>query len=41
LALNREEWRKILKKARAHTGMCQVSDDDDDDLSNAKQVFYH
>jgi hypothetical protein len=21
LALNREEWRKLLKKARAHTGL--------------------
>jgi hypothetical protein len=21
LALNREEWRKFLKKARAHTGL--------------------
>jgi hypothetical protein len=28
LALNREEWRKVLKKARAHTG-CLASDDDD------------
>jgi hypothetical protein len=26
--MNNEEWKKLLRKARAHTG-CRASDDDD------------
>jgi hypothetical protein len=26
--MNKEEWKKLLKKARAHTG-CRANDDDD------------
>jgi hypothetical protein len=36
VALNREEWRIILRKARAHKG-CSANDDDDDDM---KYIIY-
>ena len=31
VALNRDEWAKFLKKARAHQGFRANDDDDDDD----------
>jgi hypothetical protein len=36
VAINGEEWRAILRKARAHKGVAPNDDDDDDDDDNSR-----
>jgi len=37
VALDRDEWAKLLKKARAHRG-CRADDDDDIELKHVTQL---
>jgi hypothetical protein len=40
LALNVEEWKKLLKKARVHAGL-SGTDDDDDDTQHKYASYVH
>ena len=38
MAMNREEWRNLLKKTRAHKGLSSNDDDDDDVMFTAGNI---
>jgi hypothetical protein len=35
VAMDKESWQKILRKARAHVGLSCLADDDDDDTTSS------